>query len=117
MNGTPYAAVPNSSITRLAPTSVRERRTRDGTRGARGRDSIMATGAPALPPADVRRLDNRVDEQDERAGDRHRPGGVVASPAQRGPALAQEHRRQRERGQAEGDGDEEDRVPAGTLDK
>ena len=40
---------------------------------------------PRVAPADVRRLDDRVDEQDERTGDGERPGGVVASPRQRRP--------------------------------
>ena len=53
------------------------------------------------PPADVRRFDERVDEQDERTGAGECPGGVVASPSRRRPALAQEKRGQRERAQAE----------------
>jgi len=54
---------------------------------------------PYVAPAGAWCLDDRVDEQDQRAGDGERPGRVVASPGQRGPALAQQHGRQRERGQ------------------
>src|SRR4029450_8468085 len=68
-------------------------------------------------PAGIRRLDDRVDEQDERPGARDCPRGVVASVRERGPALAQEQGRQRERGQAEGDVDEEDPLPAGAVDE
>src|SRR4029453_711444 len=69
-----------------------------------------------LDPTDVRRFDERVDKQNERARDRQRPGGVVASPRQGSPALAQDPGRQRERGQAEGYIDEEDPLPARPVD-
>jgi DegT/DnrJ/EryC1/StrS aminotransferase family len=39
-------------------------------------------------PTRVRGFDERVDEQDERTGDVQCPGGVVASPRERAPALA-----------------------------
>jgi hypothetical protein len=68
-------------------------------------------------PADLGRLHQRVDHQDERAGAGERPGGVVASPRQRSAALAQQQGRQRERGQAEGEVDEEDPRPAGAVDQ
>jgi hypothetical protein len=38
----PKATVPNTSITRLAPTIVRERNMRRGTSGAGWRDSMSA---------------------------------------------------------------------------
>ena len=50
------------------------------------REGARSTAEPArrrivsIAPADVWRLDEPVDEQDERARDRQRPGGVVASP-------------------------------------
>ncbi len=123
------ATAPVRSITRFAPTSVRERRKRSGTSGARvarldQREGSQEHGRAGeqedrlgVAPADVGRLDERVDEQNERTGDGERPGGVVASPRQLGAALAQEHGRQRERGQAEGDVDEEDPFPAGAVDE
>ena len=41
----PTATVPIRTITAFAPTSVRERRMRSGTSGARWRDSISAKAA------------------------------------------------------------------------
>jgi hypothetical protein len=71
---------------------------------------------PQAAPAGVGGFDECVDEQDERTGDGQRTGGVVAAPRQCGPALAHEYRRQCERGQADGDVNEEDPLPARAVD-
>src|SRR4029450_9807174 len=125
-NESPYGSVQKTSITALAPTIDRRRKIRSGTSGAGWRDSIStkATSRAAGPakrpggwagpraagggagkdaervrraPAGGRRLDERVDEQTERSGDRERAGRVVASPSHAAPALAQAPRRQRAR--------------------
>jgi hypothetical protein len=69
-----------------------------------------------VSPAGVGRLDDRVDEQGKRAGDRERPSRVVAPLRRRRPALAKEERREREGGHADGDVDEEDPLPAEAVD-
>src|SRR5215831_10112922 len=63
-----------------------------------------------VAPALVGRLHDGVDEQRERAG------GVVTPLRERGPALPQEEGRERERGHADGDVDEEDPRPAEAVD-
>ena len=51
----PTASVPARSITAFAPTSVRERKKRSGTSGARWRDSISAKAASSTAePASMR---------------------------------------------------------------
>jgi hypothetical protein len=56
MNGIPKAIVENSSIVRLAPANVHERRIRNGSNGSATRDSITAntpnkTAAPSSRPS------------------------------------------------------------------
>jgi hypothetical protein len=52
MNGIPNAAVLKTSMTAFAPTSVRERKMRSGTSGARWRASItMNAASRAAEPA------------------------------------------------------------------
>ena len=75
-----------------AARAARGGATRSARRQQGARPSRRTGGSSAAAPAGVGRLDDRVDEQDERARDGERPGGVVASPRQRGPALAQEQR-------------------------
>src|SRR4029450_1678798 len=70
-----------------------------------------------VSPAGVGRLDHRVDEQRERAGDRERAEGVVASLGRRRATLAHEEGGERERCQADRDVDEEDPLPAGAVDE
>ena len=124
MNGTPNPKVPREKSTRLPPTSARERNTPSGASGAGERDSMptkTAVRAPAsgeeaerlrAAPAGLGSLDDRVDQRDERGGDRHRARGVEAPlPAARA-ALGQQDRAQG--GHASGDRhvDEEDPLPA-----
>src|SRR5262249_61672345 len=78
-------------------------------RAGQREDRLQAT------PAGGRRLDDRVDEQHQRAGDGQRTGGGGATPGQRAAGLAQQHRGRRERGHADGGGDEEDPLPAGAV--
>ena len=94
-------------MTRLDHSEGREEARRAGEQ----EDRLQAA------PAGVGGFDEPVDEQDERAGDRERTGGVVASPRGRRPALAQEHWAERERDQTDGDVDEEDPLPAGAVDE
>ena len=98
------ATVPMRSITRLrgderARAQEAERHERRGVARLDQREGSKEHGRAreqedrsCVAPADVGRLDDRVDEQDERTGDGERPGRVVAAPRQRGPALAQEQR-------------------------
>ena len=87
----PNATVPKRSITsvgtderaRAEDAQRHERRADGATRSARRQPRSTADPATrrivcGVAPADVRRLDDRVDEQDERARDRQRPGGVIA---------------------------------------
>ena len=86
-------------------------------RGQQHRGAGEREDRPRVAPADLRCLDRRVDEQHEGAGDGQRSGGVVAARRPRGLALAQEPRRQRQRGHTERDVDEEDPLPAGAVDE
>ena len=52
----PTATVPTRNITAFAPTSVRERRKRSGTSGARWRDSISAKAARSTAEPANRRI-------------------------------------------------------------
>ena len=72
---------------------------------------------PYVRPADGRRLDDGVDEQNERTGDSERPRGVVAPPRQRDPALAQHQRRQHKPGHADRNVDKEDPPPARAVNE
>jgi hypothetical protein len=56
MNGTANARAPMRSITAFAPTSVRERKIRSGTSGARWRDSISAKAARSAAEPATRRI-------------------------------------------------------------
>jgi hypothetical protein len=106
----PTATAPIRIVRASAPARVRaddaQRHQRRGVARLDQREGGDQHGRPGerqdcpyVAPVGAWCLDDRVDEQDQRAGDGERPGGVVASPGQRGPALAQQHGRQRERGQ------------------
>ena len=66
-------------------------------------------------PADVRRLRDCVDEQDQGGRDRDRARHVVVAVAEVGAALGHEPQRQREAGGTDGHVDEEDPLPAEEL--
>ena len=87
----------------------RERRQQCRGRGEQ-RDGLR------VAPARLRRVDDRVDQQREGAGDRQRARRVVAAPLARRPALAQEHGRERQRERSHRDVDEEDPLPAQAVD-
>ena len=84
MNGIPKASMPSASMTRLPPTSARERNRRSGASGADERASIQANSASRAAestsrasgrrPTDAGRFDDGVHERDERGRDRHGAG-------------------------------------------
>ncbi len=81
-------------------------------RGQQRRPRRRAAPSVWVAPAGLGRLDDRVDEQGERGGDRQRAGRVIPAPLDRAAAVAQQARRQHQRDHADGDIDEEDPLPA-----
>ncbi len=113
---------------RLAPVTLRERKMRSGMSGLRAVPRAPRTppATPATPPRAASvlpgapavfggGLDDRVDAQHQRACDEHRAGDIGALGEADPPFAIEQAHSESDRGDADGDVDEEDPVPVDRL--